>query len=761
MEFCPRQVSFTIAGSPGVLVTATENAGSIDFTLDVLDSTKLTGDLRGLFFQFNEAKLAGLQVVDTDHLITGFKASANSVIDLGNGDNMLAAATPFDVGVGFGTAGIGKGDDLSQPVHFTLTDTAHDLTLDDMAHMQFGARVTSIGDPAKPQIRNGSEKIVTNAPAAPDAKDDAYSVHEDGVTTPSTTTHAVQLNVLANDVDADGKALTITEVHLGDHPHGTVSIAADGKSLLYTPDHDYAGTNTDPNSVDDSFQYCVSDGSGGEDHATVNIHLVPVADTPQVTFQVVDPQAGDPVGEVRLHITAATTDVDGSETISGFTLGSLPAGVTLSSGTVSHTLVGGLDTASQDVQLFLPDNQTSNFDFHVTAISAENGVGDPDTATADASKHIELDFAHTVTPESFHTENQSIWDPSIPAGFDDNRFIGVNVSGDPDETFIVPGIPPTVVDAEVNYHVKLGFQSHLHVDLGVASADLNFDVTLDTAYNKTTDTLQITPSEKLTGGTLHTTGPEGSYNLDFVVDVGFHPDLSVDGLDVGDIFGDIFDVNFADTENLLNLSSHDPSLPFTVPLPAGLSITFDWPHISTSGGQTGADELTATGASNNFLELGLDVDQLAAEIFPLLAPITTPDDAHDFEWLDVDLNGGINLLQTFDLKAHGLAGTLKFEDGSTHAFDFSTPFLIHNASSLDLDHNGINFDLALSPLASLRNQTDLGFNVGYSLDVLKNIPVVDDTLYHTDGSANVASLSLYDHTFDLQGFNTQHIAFGA
>ena len=170
-EFCPRSVSFTIPGVPGVQVTAVEDNGAIDFTVDVVNSSAITGDLRGLFFQFNEGKLNGLQITNADPAITGSRIAANSVIDLGNGDNMNGAAKPFDVEVNFGTQGIGHGDDISFPVHFTLKDTANDLTLDDFAHLQFGARVTSTGAPNG--SRQGSEKIVTVAPAAPDAKDDS------------------------------------------------------------------------------------------------------------------------------------------------------------------------------------------------------------------------------------------------------------------------------------------------------------------------------------------------------------------------------------------------------------------------------------------------------------------------------------------------------------------------------------------------------------------------------------------------------------
>ena len=215
--FCPRTISFTIPGNPGVQVTAVENAGKIDFTVDVLNGTAITADLRGLFFHFNEAKLGALTISSTEGLITGTQISANKVINLGDGANLNGAAAPFDVGIKFGTPGIGsKADDINFPVHFTLSDTANDLVLDDFAHLQFGARLDSIGGPGGP--RGGVSKIVGIAPEAPHAFGESFNMFEDGasgLTVPSKTPVGVSLDVLANDTDSDGDTLNILEVHNG------------------------------------------------------------------------------------------------------------------------------------------------------------------------------------------------------------------------------------------------------------------------------------------------------------------------------------------------------------------------------------------------------------------------------------------------------------------------------------------------------------------------------------------------------------------
>ncbi|HQF31400.1 MAG TPA: Ig-like domain-containing protein, partial [Hyphomicrobiales bacterium] len=73
----------------------------------------------------------------------------------------------------------------------------------------------------------GSEPAA--GPVAPVAADDSLSVTED---TPVTS-----LDVLGNDTDAEGDALSVTSATAA---HGVVAINSDG-TLSYTPDADYNG----------------------------------------------------------------------------------------------------------------------------------------------------------------------------------------------------------------------------------------------------------------------------------------------------------------------------------------------------------------------------------------------------------------------------------------------------------------------------------------------------------------------------------------
>ncbi|MCK4265823.1 MAG: tandem-95 repeat protein, partial [Thermoplasmata archaeon] len=94
------------------------------------------------------------------------------------------------------------------------------------------------------------------------AVNDIYNVTEDsGATT---------FDVLANDYDTDGDAITISTAT--SPAHGSIVIAADGLSIDYTPDADFFGT--------DSFTYNVSSGIS---QATVTIDVTPVNDVPVIT----------------------------------------------------------------------------------------------------------------------------------------------------------------------------------------------------------------------------------------------------------------------------------------------------------------------------------------------------------------------------------------------------------------------------------------------------------------------------------------------
>ena len=760
---CARSITFTIPGkSPGksdiVVVLTEESDGSILFDLTTLGGKP--ADLRGLFFDVQDSSvLSKLKFVGSD--IKSTLVGNDQVTDLGQGANMHGKGQPtFDVGVEFGTPG--KGKDLVTHTSFVLsTNDGSHLTLDDLAHVDFGIRTTSSG-----------EKVIALAPAAPDAHDDAFAIFEDGASglnSPSTVPAPVAFHVLANDTDGDGDALTVTHID-GGPAHGTATISADGTTVLYTPFEDFSGT--------DSFVYCISDGHGGTDSATANISVTAVADIPDLTYQVL---AGATVNQIIINVTATQTDADSSEFIDRIELSSLPAGVTVTPGSVNPGAEP--DQIVQQFVVTLPINTDVNFPLTITAVSKETSNDDEQTATAVIN--VVNEFNHTTTGVEF-SANQSIWSTADQFTFVDDRFIGVN-TGDFNKT--VNGGP---FFAGASGHIQLGFQSTLTFAGGEIDATSNYDVTVDTNFNKTTDQLLIDTGALLTGADFSTIGPTGSYVLDFIYDVLLNAFAGVN-VDLGEIdfdplgiipgdqtidFGSINErINIPihigpGSANVLDLNSDTLAGSIDFPDPLGaFSVNFAWPNITTSGSLP-PNPGTADGASNNFLELDLDIDELVTQLLRLpanpLDPPSLPAGPFfaDADLLDVDVIGGLNFLQHFVMSMGDLTGVLDFEDGSSQSFHIGDSLLISHASDIDAhgNHDGIvQFHFDVVPTATLQNETDLGFNIGAEMKLLSvelgyglsidghgvSDSVTLGPLVDIGESVPVADINVFDSTFAL------------
>jgi Bacterial Ig domain len=748
MSFCPRTIVFTIPGNPPVQITAVENAGSIDFTVDVLNDAAVLADLRGLFFHFQ--RLDGLVVSGGDGLITGTKISSNSVINLGQGVEMNGAASPFDVGIKWGTPGPSK-DDINFPVHFTLSNAANDLTLDDFGGLEFGARLDSLGGPGGP--RGGVAKITTVAPFAPDAVDDAFPIFEDGASglnDPSTIPTGVLFDVLANDEDQDGDTLIITDVDGA--LHGTVQIVdgddldlLPGDAILYTPNEDYSGTDT--------FNYCVSDQNGGQDNANVDVTITAVADVPDLDIEVVQ---GAHINEYIINVTATQTDFDSSEFIDRIitsVAGGLPAGVTIDP--LGTDPGGEPDELFQQFLVTVPTEQDILFDLDFTAFSREVSNGDEEQATE--TVRIEVDFTHNTTQQSFSTTNQSIWDPSLPGEFNDNRFVGIG-SLAPDGS-VVPVSDSASLDIEIaevggSYSLALGLQSTLHATLGDIEATLPYNITIDTTYNVTTDSLLIDPTALLDSSAFFSTeGPGGSYSLDFVflasLSAFFHP-LIGPNLDAG--VGPL-DLGF----NLLGIDSDELTIDIHIPpLNPVATLTVSWPQVDTDGTVSGPTTLHSDGVSNDIVNLDVDVIALA---LAALGISPNPLDLGFVNLVGLNVNGGVNLAQHFDLNSV-LDAALTFEDGVDVPFEFGSELpIISNVSSHDANGDGVvEFGLHLTPVATLENETGLNFHIGGDISILDFDP--GPTLFEIGADLDLGEITIYNpDPFALGGFNSQNYQF--
>ena len=109
--------------------------------------------------------------------------------------------------------------------------------------------------------------FVTKDPSGSGAVTDSYTVR-----LTSAPTSAVTINVLDNDSDPEGHALTMIKV--SDPANGTLAINPDG-SFSYTPNSNYNGS--------DSFTYTITDDEAEASTATVTVTVTPVSDVCAVT----------------------------------------------------------------------------------------------------------------------------------------------------------------------------------------------------------------------------------------------------------------------------------------------------------------------------------------------------------------------------------------------------------------------------------------------------------------------------------------------
>lgn len=742
--FCPRQIIFEIPGAPGVLVTATENedTGAIDFTLDVKEGAT-TADLRALFFHFSEAKLGSLVISGGDGLLTESRIKANSVLDLGDGATLAGLVKKgFDIGLEWGTAG-GKKDDISFPVHFTMSSTTGPLTLDDFGGLTFGAKLDSVGGPGGP--RGGASKIITTAPWAPDAKDDGEAdvgpVYEDGaagLNSPSKTPQGVILDVLKNDSDKDGDPLQVIAVH--EPQHGTVEILADGR-MLYIPDADYSGP--------ESFEYCVSDGHGGQDHATVSFTVQAVADEPIITYTVAQ---GATINEMLITVTATQNDADGSEYIDRIDVGALPAGVTITPMGLNPGTQEGSYT--QQFKLTVPAGTDVDFDLSFTAVSVEKSNGD--TEDAGVSIPIEIEYTPYQEDFSFRTEQQSIWGTGSGEPFDFNELIGLDLPLDFEAVIpLQEPLPLPAIDLEISGNLTFGFPTIIHLDAGNITANLYVTTTIEATYNKTTDTLFLQTSYILNGGDFTATGPNGSVDVSFKFDLNGNVEVSLEPLDTltgwANIGFGLPDPNI-DIE-IVDITTQGLEETWPLPVP-GVDLTLSWPDTSIVSGS-----LTGTG-SDHIVLVNADLDAAAAYYFPPALALSDPIPGTDVDpqLLDVDVQGFVDLVQELEVKLNGLTGALVLEDGGVPIlFNFGDdlPFLT-NASGHDANHDGtVGFTVGIIPDAALASKAMIEFGIGASVYLFRDLPFDLDPVKLFDEELPLFDIPFFNETFDLEGFQPQ------
>ena len=136
--------------------------------------------------------------------------------------------------------------DTASAIQFSIVDVGSEWTPTTLTHVIKHKGTTRVQKLEVPMINRKRTK----------AKPDFFTVD------PSSLGNV--LDVLVNDNVAPPKTLTITAITQGANG-GSVSIAADGKSVVYTPPAAYVGH--------DSFTYTVDDGVGVVSTGTANIRV--------------------------------------------------------------------------------------------------------------------------------------------------------------------------------------------------------------------------------------------------------------------------------------------------------------------------------------------------------------------------------------------------------------------------------------------------------------------------------------------------------
>jgi hypothetical protein len=339
--------------------------------------------------------------------------------------------------------------------------------------------------------------------------------------------------------------------------------------------------------------------------------------------------------------------------------------------------------------------------------------------------------------------NQSIWNTGDAFTVDKEFFFGINESFDWD---VVEG------------HFKAGFVADLHITGGEIDARLPMNIGIDTTYNKTTNSLLIETSALLaSGGSFTASGLGGSFDLGFLVDalidIVLVPTLTVN--ETVSVFPSV-------------LPFDSTSSPYFSSIPSWGSIGLAWPNLSVTKESENLVNGTVTGdgASNDFIELTADLDALAlslvgagpvADLLRLIGPdYQDADPEITFQYLDVGITASANLLQQFVLDVVDVGGTLTFEDGSTQSFTLGDDIVIRNAATLDLDGDGIEFNVTLNPNVTLDNNLWVEFDMRGDLWLLKNDPVDLLEQHITLFSTPLGDLSIVDGTAFSVAFNSQN-----
>mgnify|MGYP000005862283 CR=1 FL=1 len=171
--------------------------------------------------------------------------------------------------------------DFTQPANGTLVDNG-DGTLTYTPDAGYAG-----ADAFTYTVTDGSETAAATVSLTVDAPDGTATNAAPTAAADSAATaegEAVTIDPLANDSDADGDTLTISQLTA---PANGVAIVNPDGTVTYTPDAGFTG--------DDSFDYTVDDGNGGSATASVTVSVGAAPQDPQAIDDTAEVLAGESV----------------------------------------------------------------------------------------------------------------------------------------------------------------------------------------------------------------------------------------------------------------------------------------------------------------------------------------------------------------------------------------------------------------------------------------------------------------------------------
>ncbi|MBF0295413.1 MAG: hypothetical protein HQL96_09510 [Magnetococcales bacterium] len=297
---------------------------------------------------------------------------------------------------------------------------------------------------------------------APDADAPRLDLHDiSGV-----EDRAIPLDLTAALTDPDGsESLAITISGLPDGAVLSAGVAHGDGSWLLTPDQLTGLTLTPPANSDQGFSLTVAavttEADGGATATTLGTMAISLAgDADLPTLALLDAAGAEDQG-IGVDLSAALSDLDGSETLT-VVISGLPEGATLSDGNdLGNGSWGFTGSAEQPLDLaglkiLPPDNWSGDFVLTVQASATERGSGDV-AQVSDTFKitvHPEADQVTLLAPQAAGREDQAVelslrfalQDPDGSESIDgdlvlthipDGAILSIGVAG-PDHTWVIP-----------------------------------------------------------------------------------------------------------------------------------------------------------------------------------------------------------------------------------------------------------------------------------------------------------------------------------